>query len=1336
MADYKGLTVRISADASKAYRAIQEVGREGRKTASHLARVERALKFDPGNSQLITQKQILLREAIQKTTAELKEYNSVLAQQKQHGGVVGDDGKVHKLNADALRELSTKAAMAESALQRYKNKLIETNRESVTAGKHLKELGGHLETAGNRIGSASDKLTRVGDSMTRNVSVPIGIGAAACVKAAADFDDSFTGVRKTVNMTEEQFKSLKNRVLEFSETRAVDPNTINHIIEMGGQLGIVSDNTENAEETLMKFADVVSGLAMSTNLGFDEAATQIAQFANITGMSMNDVDRFGSALAELGNNSATFESNIMDMSMRIAASGHQIGAAQTDILGLAAAVSSLGIEAEAGGTAVSKTLTEIDRDVATNGKNLSQWARLAGMSVEEFTYAWKYDAVGAFDAVIHGMHDMSSNGENLNVLLNDMGINEVRQSNTLKAMASNADLVTNSLQRSNKAWGDNTALMTEVGRANAKDTAKFQILKNRAYSAAVSIGSPLCSALTDALKASEPLIKSIGDTAKAFSELDTDSQRMIIKLVGFTAAAFPAIGVIGRFGKALSVPVVGIGKLMKFMGDYQEKQMATARATDQLIGITNQSAKASTQAASSVSKLSNGAARSASGIARLKTGAQGAANAMKGFAGSAARASSAVLGINPYLAGAALGIGALAIAVKGLNEHIYGARIDEATKAMKAYCDSGTSFSDKVAAMQPTMIDWNSVVTSHGHTMQELDGIVATAQNNITQTLKRAYAEQNGLSSEQAAYISEQTEIIKGAYDERAQTIMRTMDANATATMATSQKLSAEQAAQEVININARKDEAIEAIKQGYQAELQAIQQKHEAAGSINSEGYRQEVAQARAHYQEQLDLINSQTSKAVEAITTQTQSISEQSSKGWADLAAQTKQDATRVNSELFSGVVNSLGGFSEMEARLRESFNQMNMDEAAGFLKMNATATKNGQELTDTQRKTATDILNAFENLPPEMEGVGREYLLELAQGMESEIPQLKNAASMSNQEIITAMRQNTGASEQAGKSHTEKFIEGFTKGSELFAPYLTPGLRKLQEVMNSNKEASTTAGQSHAGAFVGGFSALNGAVSAAGKTAANIASNSLNDAGSQASAGAAGSAQGSRFVSGISALVSSAASAGASVAGSGASGLSRTGNTYSYGSGAASSFVSGLWSGVSPAASAASSVGSQAQNINRYGGEAYTWGSHMGSGFAQGLSSMVGYVGSAATSIASKARAILHFTVPDEGPLADADEYGPDFVKLIAGGMLDNIGVITQASNTIANALRPDLSFNPSITGAQVSQYMQPAISQISQATTNHFNIDTLIVREQADVERIAIELKRRMDRKARA
>src|SRR5690606_34529046 len=232
---------------------------------------------------------------------------------------------------------------------------------------------------------------------------------------------------------------------------------------------------------------------------------------------------------------------------------------EAQVLGLAAGLSAVGIRAEMGGSAISRTMIEIANAVETGTEELALFAQVAGMTVEEFSRLFREDAAEAVIAFIEGLGTVRAEGENLFLLLEELGPDEIRARDLLLRAAGAGDLLRQSVQLGNQAWGENTALTQEAERRYATVESRLQMLRSTVSEAGV--------ALYDAFR---PEIIGIIDGAQSkieglVSALERASKASIGFGIGFAAAvaaAGPLLvtvgGLVSLLGGPLTLAITGV----------------------------------------------------------------------------------------------------------------------------------------------------------------------------------------------------------------------------------------------------------------------------------------------------------------------------------------------------------------------------------------------------------------------------------------------------------------------------------------------------------------------------------------------------------------------------------------------------------------------------------------------------------------------------------------------------------------------------------------------------------------------------------------------------------
>lgn len=438
-----------------------------------------------------------------------------------------------------------------SKLNTMGNALREAGVNTDNLTKESAQLGSKIDEMKHKQEEAADSANKFGAATAaafgtiQQAIIAAGVAKAlqeiyeyfwSVVDASVAFETAMTGVAKTTELTDEEFAAMSTSVKELATEIPATTTELAAIAETAGQLGIVKG-------ALLDFTEIMAMLGTATNMTSDEAATMLAQFASITGMDPSFYLNLGSTIVGLGNNYATTERNIADMSQTIAAAGSIAGMSEADILGIAAAVTSLGITAQNGGTQMTKLISDINSAVSS-GKDLDLWARAAGLQAEQFAEQWGTNAAGALDQFIKGLNEAYESGEDVYGILADLGITETRMVTMITSLAKSGDRLTSTLQTANTAWTENTALVSEAEK-RYRTTHSLQVLMENEYNnLAIALGDHFTPELQKLYKIAAQVL---GEMAEFVQE-----HPALVKAF----AAF--VGVLGAAVAALTLYAIGM----------------------------------------------------------------------------------------------------------------------------------------------------------------------------------------------------------------------------------------------------------------------------------------------------------------------------------------------------------------------------------------------------------------------------------------------------------------------------------------------------------------------------------------------------------------------------------------------------------------------------------------------------------------------------------------------------------------------------------------------------------------------------------------------------------
>ena len=334
------------------------------------------------------------------------------------------------------------------------------------------------------------------------------------------------------------------------------------------------------------------------------------------------------------------------------------------------------------------------------------------------------------------------------------------------------------------------------------------------------------------------------------------------------------------------------------------------------------------------------------------------------------------------------------------NREEIEAEVEKENEALKAFVDG-------LSGIEPQLAEYDSMVSSSGETLKELNGKIEEYEGKITETIQNALKKQGELREEDIKNIEEYNQKILEAENQKMEIYRQQQKTQLQKLMLETDEIDRASAEQHLANITAALDNANQATETSYEQRLTIIENKYTAMGAVGSEAYRKDLEEAKKWHDESLAENQKYYDQAAGKLETAARSWVASDAEKWNDLAN---------NFDRY--VVDQNRSYERMDGSTREFLRAAdtefaealkNMDETAtnGLMNMVASWKKEGKELDPATKDIVKDILKTFDGLPPELDEAGKESLLGFIYGMEGEIPQLKDASQMSSQQIVDTIK-----------------------------------------------------------------------------------------------------------------------------------------------------------------------------------------------------------------------------------------------------------------------------------------------------------------------------------------
>lgn len=595
---------RLEGEISELETAYVKASREAEKFGSALSNS----KENAETAQKVYNEASDKVDRLKKSVSELEKTKEVKLFKNPTGEIEKAEGELRELQGE-LDQAKAKENELEDAYDSAK-----TENELAKTAKALRDVSGDADAAKADLKAAMDEIGSKGSGifnastiksmgMTLSATLTPAISAIGykMVDASATVDSAYRDMRKTVDGTEEQFEHLRSAAIDFSRTHVTSADQLLSIEAIGGELGIATENLET-------FAEVISNLDVATNLNAEDAATALGHLANIMKIPEDKYSGFSDALVRLGNNGASTESEIANIAERIGSMASIVGMQTPDVLAFASTIASTGQNAEAAGTAISKTLSfmetavsaaggtmdtsfeAINAAVQEGGDKLTVFASLAGMTADEFSEAWSSNSeemaadlneqldsakdslqkiadvahmsadefaktweespTEAVKAFIDGLNDVEKSGGSADKVLSDLGITAVRQKQAIEGLMQTVGGLDDNITMSRNAWEGVSDQWGQAGDA-ANEAAK----KAEGFSGQIQILKNMWQIFLSELgEGAAPWIKRfsglVSSLSEGFSGLSSSTKEFVVALGGIAFAAGPVLSFFGSLGSA------------------------------------------------------------------------------------------------------------------------------------------------------------------------------------------------------------------------------------------------------------------------------------------------------------------------------------------------------------------------------------------------------------------------------------------------------------------------------------------------------------------------------------------------------------------------------------------------------------------------------------------------------------------------------------------------------------------------------------------------------------------------------------------------------------------
>lgn len=365
------------------------------------------------------------------------------------------------------------------------------------------------------------------------------------------YETSFTSVERVMQPLSDEVDGMRQRLVLMTQELPVAFDQLAKIATLGGQMGINADGINNFTEQVVKYSSI-------TGMSADTVAEKFGRISQLADIPADDFNKLASAVAYAGINAVATDQEIITLTESIAAATNLAGFGADETVGLATAISSLGIAPEQARGVIVRLFGDIERGMQTGGKELDAYSKHLGMSAKETKELWNTDPQAFFKRMLENLSKAGS----MTTALDNLNIVETREVNTLQRLAKNMDVYNQSMGDAQESYANGTFLGEAYAKTQDNVAAKLEILNNQMKILQDNFGeafNPLLKPLLDLMIGTMDWINKItaSPIGKVVTGLVAGITALVAGFVAYQVASYKATAAT----LAMKTAMVQLGKM-------------------------------------------------------------------------------------------------------------------------------------------------------------------------------------------------------------------------------------------------------------------------------------------------------------------------------------------------------------------------------------------------------------------------------------------------------------------------------------------------------------------------------------------------------------------------------------------------------------------------------------------------------------------------------------------------------------------------------------------------------------------------------------------------------